>query len=90
MSYIRISFDDIEGRVFVMISHIIDFVEFNKELFSILSELRIKMYALTVPHITIFFKTFKVVHVRIMFIDIDDDSRNIYFYSRCVMSIIFF
>ena len=90
MNHIRTSFDDIESRIFVMIFHIIDFIEFNKKLFDILFKLRIKMYALTVSRITIFFKIFKVVHVRVMLIDVDNNFHNIYFYNRYIMSIIFF
>ena len=90
--YIRINFNNIEYRVFIMISHIIDFIEFNKKLFNILFELRIKIYTLIISFITIFFEIFKVFHVRIMFINVDDDFyiRNIYFYNKCVISIVFF
>ena len=48
------------------------------------------MYTSIVSFITIFFKILKVFHVRIMFIDIDNDSRNIYFCNKYIMSIIFF
>ena len=84
------NFDNIECRIFIIISHIIDLIEFNKELFDILFKLRIKMHTLIISLITIFFKTLKVFHVRIIFIDIDNDSRNIYFYNKCVISIFFF
>ena len=72
-----------------MIFHIIDFIEFDKELFSILFKFRIKMYALIVSLITILFEILKVFHIRIIFINVNDDSRirNIYFYNKCVMSI---
>ena len=90
INHIRTSFDDIEDRVFVMISHIIDFIEFNKELFDTLFELRIKMHTLTVLYIMIFFEILKVVHVRIMFINVNNDFHNICFYSKYIMLIIFF
>ena len=92
INYIRISFNDIEDRIFIIVFYIIDFIEFNKKLFSILSEFRIKMYTLIVSFIMIFFKTLKVFHVRIMFININNDSRirNICFYNKYIISIFFF
>ena len=90
INYIRTSFDDIEYRVFIIIFHIIDFIEFNKKLFNILFEFRIKMYTSIVSFMMIFFKIFKIFHIRIIFIDADDDFRNIYFYNTYIMSIISF
>ena len=63
MNYIRTSFDNIENRIFAIIFHIIDFIEFNRELFNILFKLRIKIHALIVSFIIIFFETFKVFYV---------------------------
>ena len=92
INYIRTSFDDIEGRIFIIISHIIDLVEFNKKLFNILFKLRIKIYALIISFITIFFEILKVFYVRVMFINVNNDSRirNIYFYNKYIISIVFF
>ena len=92
INYIRTNFNNIEGRVFIIIFYIIDFIEFNKELFSTLFKFRIKMYILIVLHITIFFEILKVFHIQIMFIDINNEFRirNIYFCNKCVMSIVFF
>ena len=53
------NFNNIERDVFIIISHIIDFIEFNKEFFNTLFKLRIKIYALIVLYITIFFKIIK-------------------------------
>ena len=63
MNYIRTNFDNIENRIFAMISHIIDFIELNKKLFNTLFKLRIKIYTLIVSLITIFFKLLKVFHI---------------------------
>ena len=90
INYIRTSFNNIECYIFIIISHIIDFIEFNKKLFSTLFKFRIKIYTLTVSFITIFFEIFKVFYVRIMFINVDNDFYNINLYNKCVMSITFF
>ena len=92
INYIRTNFNEIKNRVFIIIFHIIDFIEFNKKLFSILFKFRIKMYALIVSFIIIFFKTFKVFNVRVMFINVNNDFRiyNIYLYNKYIMSIVFF
>ena len=90
INYIRTNFDNVEYRVFIIVFYIIDFIEFNQKLFNILFELRIKMYTLIILFITIFFKILKVFHIQIMFININNDFRNIYFYNKYIMSIIFF
>ena len=90
INHIRTSLNDIEYRIFIIISHIIDLIEFNKKLFNTLFKLRIKMHTSIVSFIIIFFEILKVFHVRIMLIDINNDFYNIYFYNKCVMSIIFF
>ena len=50
------------------------------------------MYTLIISLITIFFKILKVFHVRIMFINANNNSRiyNIYFYNKYIMLIILF
>ena len=92
INYIRTNFNNIEGRIFIIIFYIIDFIEFNKELFSTLFKFRIKTYILIVLRITIFFEILKVFHIRIMFIDINNDFRirKIYFCNKYIMSIVFF
>ena len=78
MRYIRISFNNIESNNFIIISYIIDFIEFiefNKKLFNTVFEFRIKKYILIILFITIVFKIVKAFYIRIMFININNDSR---------------
>ena len=90
INYIRTNFNNIENRIFMIISYIIDFIEFNRKLFNTLFKFRIKIYTLIVLFMTIFFKIVKVFHIRIIFINVNNDFRNIYFYNKYVMSTIFF
>ena len=90
INYIRTNFNNIENRIFMIISYIIDFIEFNRKLFNTLFKFRIKIYTLIVLFMTIFFKIVKVFHIRIFFINVNNDFRNIYFYNKYVMSTIFF
>ena len=47
-NYFRTSFDNIERRIFAIIFHVINSIEFNKKLFNILFKLYIKIYDLIV------------------------------------------